>query len=92
MSTFCFDEDPARATRKAFLATCAGCQTTVLGTHFANPTAIKVYRDGLGGQRFKPAFETVDLPAQGARSISDQSPKEMVDAAGIEPATPTMST
>ena len=43
-----FDVDPAaaRATRRAFLARCAGRPVLVLGTHFATPTAGRIVADG----------------------------------------------
>lgn len=41
-STFCFDEEQARATRKAFLGYCCGGDTIVLGSHFSGPTGVHV--------------------------------------------------
>lgn len=60
VSTFCFDEDQARATRKAFLERCADSGATVLGTHFANPTAVTIHRHGAGAYRFAAAFDRAD--------------------------------
>lgn len=45
-SNYCWDEQKAIATRKALLDRAVKEETTVLGTHFAEPTAVKVVRSG----------------------------------------------
>ena len=47
-STFCFDEDQARATRRDFLKKCSETGVLVLGTHFGDPTGVYVFPDGDG--------------------------------------------
>ena len=41
-SSFCVDPDQSRATRKAFLERYADSDTTIVGTHFAAPTAGRI--------------------------------------------------
>jgi glyoxylase-like metal-dependent hydrolase (beta-lactamase superfamily II) len=53
-SNFCFDPDEARSTRKALLDQIADTQIVLLGTHFADPFAIRVKSDG-AAWRFEPA-------------------------------------
>jgi len=45
-SSFCVDPDQSRATRKAFLERYADSDTTILGTHFAAPTAGRIRSAG----------------------------------------------
>lgn len=55
----CVDIDPARseATRRGLLASLAGTDTLVIGTHFAPPTAGRVIADG-AGYRMTPVHAT----------------------------------
>ncbi|MDB5971136.1 MAG: fold metallo-hydrolase [Hydrocarboniphaga sp.] len=45
-STFCADQDQARRTRKSFLGKYSGTSAVVLGTHFAEPTGVRVTPHG----------------------------------------------
>jgi glyoxylase-like metal-dependent hydrolase (beta-lactamase superfamily II) len=45
-STFCWDEEQARATRRTYLDRCAKDGTMMLGTHFADPVGVRVFADG----------------------------------------------
>lgn len=47
-SNFCFDHDAARETRKSVLADAAERGITMIGSHFADPTAVRVSRDADG--------------------------------------------
>jgi glyoxylase-like metal-dependent hydrolase (beta-lactamase superfamily II) len=53
-SHFCADQDMARATRRDFCARYADRDVTVLGTHFATPTAGHIQTEG-GAWRFRVA-------------------------------------
>jgi glyoxylase-like metal-dependent hydrolase (beta-lactamase superfamily II) len=53
-SHFCTDPEMARATRRAFCARYADRDVTVLGTHFATPTAGRISTEG-GAWRFRAA-------------------------------------
>jgi hypothetical protein len=53
-STFCFDEEQARTTRRDFLTRCSDTGVLVLGTHFCDPTGIHIRPDG-DGWRFETA-------------------------------------
>jgi hypothetical protein len=44
-SAFDFDQDQARATRRAFLERYADGPVLIIGTHFATPTAGRIVRD-----------------------------------------------
>ena len=59
---FDVDRGAARATRRAFLARYCDCKVTVLGTHFAPPTAGRIVRHGQAW-RFE-AMARTDVPAQ----------------------------
>ncbi|HXZ86533.1 MAG TPA: MBL fold metallo-hydrolase, partial [Myxococcota bacterium] len=50
-SSFDWNQEQGRATRKAALARWSGGNYLVIGTHFASPTAGKIVRDG-DGYRF----------------------------------------
>lgn len=41
-SNYCFDNDQARATRRLFLEKYSDSDTVVLGTHFAEPTGVRI--------------------------------------------------
>jgi glyoxylase-like metal-dependent hydrolase (beta-lactamase superfamily II) len=45
-SSFDYDADQARATRRAFLERYADQPVLIIGTHFADPTAGRIVRDG----------------------------------------------
>jgi hypothetical protein len=45
-SSFDYDADVARKTRRDFLDRYAGQDVLVIGTHFATPTAGRIVRDG----------------------------------------------
>lgn len=45
-SNFCFNTDQARATRRLFLEKYSETNTLVLGTHFAEPTGVRILPNG----------------------------------------------